>query len=57
MAYLDQMRITVKTLGTVPPLEIPESTKSGLLEAFRIVGSIPKLEELPLIIRPERPAR
>jgi len=35
MAYLDQMRITVKTLGTVPPREIPESIKSGLLGAFR----------------------
>ena len=35
VAYLDQMRITVKTLGSVPPLEIPESIKSGLLQAFR----------------------
>ncbi len=33
--YLEQMRLTVKTLGKLTEDTIPEQTKSDLLAAFR----------------------
>jgi len=33
--YLDQMRLTVQTLGSKPRLEIPAALESELLRAFR----------------------
>ncbi|WP_205787389.1 zf-HC2 domain-containing protein [Specibacter cremeus] len=34
-AYLDQMRQTLKVLGSVTPENLSESTRDGLLAAFR----------------------
>jgi anti-sigma factor RsiW len=36
-AYLAQMRATLQALGTIPPQELPEETRQGLLDAFRDV--------------------
>ena len=33
--YLEQMRMTVRTLGTKPRVEIPSHLKSDLMKAFR----------------------
>jgi predicted anti-sigma-YlaC factor YlaD len=33
--YLGQMRLTIATLGTLPPQTIPPAVRSQLLEAFR----------------------
>ena len=35
VTYLDQMRLTVKALGSQPHIEIPRSVESNLLNAFR----------------------
>jgi hypothetical protein len=35
MIYLDQIRTTIKALGSIPPIEIPKSIETNLLEAFR----------------------
>ena len=35
VTYLDQMRLTVKALGTRSGVEIPKSVESELLQAFR----------------------
>ena len=34
-AYLEQMRITVRTLGALPPEPVDERTREHLLAAFR----------------------
>ncbi len=35
VTYLDQMRLTIKTLGARPRIEIPQAIESNLLQAFR----------------------
>ena len=35
LAYIDQMRITVASLGNRPRMELPKSMESDLLLAFR----------------------
>jgi len=35
MIYLDQMRQTIRALGSLPEESIPEHAKQALLEAFR----------------------
>ncbi len=34
-AYLDQMRQTLRLLGTLPPEQIPPEVRDALLERFR----------------------
>ncbi len=34
-AYLDQMRQTLRTLGTIPPASLSPRAQAELLEAFR----------------------
>jgi len=34
-AYVDQMRVTIKAMGSKPPLKIPSSIEKSLLEAFQ----------------------
>ena len=33
--YLDQMRITIRTLGKLPPETVPAEGREALLDAFR----------------------
>ena len=35
VTYLDQMRLTIKSLGARPGIEIPKVIESELLQAFR----------------------
>jgi anti-sigma factor RsiW len=35
VTYLDQMRVTIKTVGSKPPLKVPTAVESTLLQAFR----------------------
>src|SRR5881409_2743685 len=35
IAYLDQMRATIKTIGARPRIDVPPAIQSSLLEAFR----------------------
>jgi anti-sigma factor RsiW len=34
-AYVDQMCVTIKAIGSKPPIEIPSSIEKSLLEAFQ----------------------
>lgn len=34
-AYIHQMKVTVSTLGSLPPEPVPEELKSELLQRFR----------------------